>query len=105
MKNNLPAGPNPLPPLSDFSVHQTCSYKDGQHAFSVNATYGKYEVRVSPSTGFGYFEHSLYGQRGELWFHAGALVDFAYHGMAKIPRDVALGLRACGFVVAPAMHD
>ena len=69
------------------------------HNYSMDATYGKWEVKVSPTTQYGWFENNLTGAGGGLWFDKGELVD--YDGLIHLPKDVKTGLLAAGFVVGP----
>lgn len=80
---------NPLADLSEFTVTET-------HKFNVDASYGRYDVKISPLTRHGLFEHSLYpNDKGELWFDGNELVDYSPH----LPQDVKTGLKCAGFVV------
>ncbi len=83
----MPSPKNTLALLSDFVV---------THAFNVDATYGKYEIKISPLTRHGVFTHSLYpNDNGQLWFDGNELVDWQPH----LPIDVKRGLKQAGFVV------
>lgn len=87
---------NPLPPLADFTV------KALAHLYSVAVVYGMYEVKVSPLTRFGMYQHSLRpALAGRLWFDGNELVD--YDGLVHLPRDVCLALNRNGFVVSAAL--
>lgn len=80
-----------------------------KHDYSVTLRSGKWEVKVSPATWYGYFEHDQHGEGGGLWFetHASstegdagrklALID--YDGWTHLPDGVATALRDGGFIV------
>ncbi len=95
---------NSLAPLHEFTTtkcYPCCTFTadNDQHNFTVQASYGKYEVKVSISTGYGTFEHVLYEyDSGAVYFDKGHLAGF-HSTTLRLPRDVIYGLRAAGFVV------
>lgn len=70
-----------------------------KHDYTETAKEGKWEVKVSPTTGYGYFEHDVHGEGGGLWFKGKELND--YDGVSCLPRDVAKALISLGYKVDP----
>lgn len=71
-----------------------------KHDYSLTAKEGKWEVKVSPTTNYGYYEHDDFGEGGGLWFDAGTdLIDF--DGRYVLPRNVAKALITLGYTVDP----
>lgn len=70
-----------------------------EHAYTEIGRAGKWEVKVSPTTSYGYFEHDVQGEGGGLWFEGKELSD--YDGRSCLPRDVAKALIALGYIVDP----
>jgi hypothetical protein len=70
---------------------------NAKHDYTLTAKEGKWEVKVSPTTHYGYYEHDDFGEGGGLWFNGIALVD--YDGRACLPRDVAVALKRMGYTV------
>lgn len=79
--------------MASYNFDRACNYK------TPNGKYW-YEVCVSTTELYGYFEHSELGDErgGGLWFNsAGELID--QDGLAYLPNTVADALRAMGFIV------
>lgn len=83
-----------------------------KHDYTITLREGKWEVKVSPSTAYGYFEHDAHGEGGGLWFENAPSVQFAlpaghplqlfdYDGWTHLPKGVATALRNAGFIVGP----
>lgn len=72
-----------------------------KHNYTVTLREGKWEVKVSPTTGYGYFEHDDYGEGGGLWFEdqAGTLSLADFDGRMVLPKDVGTALRGAGYNV------
>lgn len=68
-----------------------------KHNYSLAAKEGKWEVKISPTTQYGYYEHDVYGEGGGLWFSNGELTDF--DGRSCLPRDVAKAVISLGYKV------
>lgn len=69
-----------------------------KHNYTLRATEGKWEVVVSPTTKYGYFEHSVHGEGGGLWFDKDKRVE-DYDGVGILPKDVVKALRSLGYIV------
>lgn len=65
------------------------------HNYTVDLTVKNWEVKISPSTQYGYFENSKDGSGGGLWFEADTLVD--YDGVFELPKIVADVLSYYGY--------
>lgn len=68
-----------------------------KHNYSQIKTSGKWKVQVSPTTGYGFYDHETQGEGGGLWFEGKELRD--YDGRACLPRDVVVALRSLSYVV------
>jgi hypothetical protein len=68
-----------------------------KHNFTLTGRKGLWEVKISPTTSYGYYEHDLRGEGGGLWFENGELVDF--DGYPCLPHAVADAIVALGYVV------
>lgn len=79
--------------------------------FDKKFQFGKYSVQIDTAEKYGYFEHDEYGDErgGGLWFDwsdrsvpglAGKLELVDQDGMPSLPRVIAEGLRAEGFIVS-----
>lgn len=66
-----------------------------KHQFTQTLRDGKWEVHLSPSTSYGYYEHDDYGDAGGLWFEGAHLIDF--DGCSCLPRAVATALLKAGY--------
>jgi hypothetical protein len=74
-----------------------------KHDYTLTAKEGKWEVKVSPTTNYGYYEHDVYGEGGGLWFETDkSLRD--YDGRSCLPRDVAKALIGLGYNVDPSAY-
>jgi hypothetical protein len=62
---------------------------------------GKFTIRISPSTNYGYFEHTIMGEDcgGGLWFDGNELTD--YDGVFELPKTVAQVLVQAGYHLEP----
>jgi len=71
------------------------------HQYTQVLDAGKFEIRVSPTTNYGYFEHNELGEDcgGGLWFDGNNLTD--YDGVFELPRTVADALVQAGYTVEP----
>lgn len=65
------------------------------HNYTLSTTVSKWDVRISPSTNYGYFEHTSTGAGGGLWFTGKELRD--YDGVFELPRNVRRGIRNLGY--------
>jgi hypothetical protein len=72
------------------------------HDFTTNIDTENFEIRVSESTQYGYFEHNTLGDEcgGGLWFIGDELVD--YDGVFQLPKEVVEALRNHGFLLDDA---
>lgn len=68
-----------------------------KHNYTLRAKEGKWEVVISPTTDYGYFEHDIHGEGGGLWFEKKRLIDA--DGTFEVPKDVIKALRSLGYVV------
>lgn len=69
-----------------------------RHFYTVDATYGLWEIKISPSSDFGFFQHSLKPSHGgHLEIKRGAVIDWT--NCEKLPAEVVLGLTKAGFTV------
>lgn len=73
-----------------------------RHQYTMVGEAGAYHVEVSPTTGYGWFEHGKTGSGGGLWFDGSELVD--YDGVYALPRVVGDWLREKGFDVGEENH-
>jgi hypothetical protein len=69
------------------------------HDYNLTAREGKFEVHISASTHYGYFEHADRGgdRGGGLWFEDNNLID--YDGVAVLPHAVIKAVRSLGYEV------
>jgi len=65
------------------------------HEYTLTTKVGKWEVHISPSTNYGFFEHIELGEGGGLWFKGGALVD--YDGVFELPSGVEAAIQELGY--------
>jgi len=69
---------------------------EDKHIYSEVLSVGDWEVRISPSTRYGYFEDIKNGSGGGgLWFANNTLVD--YDGVFELPKIVADVLSYYGY--------
>lgn len=75
------------------------------YTFNRRIQSGKFEILVDEAAQYGYFEHEELGDEcgGGLWLEGNVLVDA--DGTYALPKDVAAGLRAMGFVVTEDFDD
>lgn len=73
------------------------------HDFLIKLPTKNYDVNISPSTNYGYFEHNTQGDDygGGLWF---SLVDNKmeladFDGMSLLPKEIVTRLREAGYVL------
>lgn len=67
------------------------------HMFTESLEKGNWEVKISPTTQYGYFENVKTGGGGGLWFEGRELVD--YDGVFDLPKDVVYMLHGAGYDV------
>jgi len=67
------------------------------HVYTENLEKGNWEVKISPTTQYGYFENVKTGSGGGLWFDGPELVD--YDGVFELPKDVVDMLSGAGYDV------
>jgi len=70
-----------------------------KHQYTVDLSDHRFEVQISPSTSYGYFEHPLRGDEcgGGLWFEGKTLID--YDGVSILPSAVCELLTLAGYRV------
>ena len=76
--------------------------KQAQHIYSEVLSQKPFEIKVSPTTQYGYFEHDTRGDEcgGGLWFGGDdgrELTD--YDGVISLPTIVCKALTAAGYTV------
>lgn len=71
-----------------------------KHEYTKDLSTEKFEIKVSPLTSYGYFEHNRLGDEcgGGLWFDGDMLVD--YDGVSDLPRSVEQALRDAGYYMS-----
>ena len=71
------------------------------HQYTQDLSTGKFEIKVSPTTNYGYFEHNEHGEDcgGGLWFVGKELTD--YDGVFELPKTVADALIQAGYHLEP----
>jgi hypothetical protein len=69
--------------------------KPEKHDYTQTLREGRWEVKMSPTTHYGYYEHDIQGEGGGLWFDGNKLRDF--DGRSCLPRDVATALLKAGY--------
>ena len=67
------------------------------HVYTEILEKGNWEVKISPTTQYGYFENVKTGGGGGLWFDGPELVD--YDGVFELPKDVVDMLSGAGYDV------
>lgn len=67
------------------------------HVYTETLEQGCWEVKISPTTQYGYFENVKTGGGGGLWFDGPELVD--YDGVFELPKDVVDMLAGAGYDV------
>lgn len=70
-----------------------------KHEFTITLGSQNYEVKISPKTNYGYFEHLELGDEsgGGLWFDRGMfLID--YDGVYELPSEVKDSLIKFGYI-------
>ena len=67
------------------------------HVYTEILEKGNWEVKISPTTQYGYFENVKTGAGGGLWFDGSELVD--YDGVFELPKDVVDMLSGAGYDV------
>ena len=67
------------------------------HIYTETMEKGNWEVKISPTTQYGYFENVKTGSGGGLWFDGPELVD--YDGVFDLPKDVVDMLEGAGYDV------
>lgn len=69
------------------------------HEYNLYLDTENFEIRVSESTQYGYFEHKDLGDNcgGGLWFENNELVG--YDGVEELPIEVVTALRDHGFLL------
>ena len=67
------------------------------HVYTEILEKGNWEVKISPTTQYGYFENVKTGGGGGLWFDGSELVD--YDGVFELPKDVVDMLSGAGYDV------
>lgn len=77
--------------------------KPKKHNYTQTAKQGKWEVKMSPSTGYGYYEHDVHGEGGGIWIGARKRVE-DYDGRGILPMDVVKALRELGYTVPPSCY-
>jgi hypothetical protein len=68
---------------------------DTIHDYTYTGKNGLWRVNISPSTGYGYFEHETLEISGGLWFKDKVLVD--YDGVYELPKRVIQLIRWHGY--------
>lgn len=70
--------------------------------FTINLSNKKFEIKIDPDAGYGYFEHEDFGDElgGGLWFNNKILVD--YDGVFELPKDVKDALANADYDVSDA---
>lgn len=68
-----------------------------KHDYTYDLSSENFDLKISPSTNYGYFEHNKMGDNcgGGLWFTGLTLDD--YDGVAILPKEVAKSLRKAGY--------
>jgi hypothetical protein len=70
-----------------------------KYIYSHDISMGRFEIKIDPTAGYGYFQHKEYADySGALWFSGKILDD--YDGISFIPKTVVLSLRNSGYTVA-----
>ncbi len=70
-----------------------------KHDFTIKLGGQNYEIQISPSTNYGWFEHKELGDEsgGGLWFDRGMfLID--YDGVYELPSEVKNSLIKFGYI-------
>ena len=65
------------------------------HTYTESLEKGNWEVKISPTTQYGYFENVKTGSGGGLWFEGRELID--YDGVFELPKDVIDILGGAGY--------
>ena len=73
------------------------------HDYTLKNDMGMWDVRISPTTEYGYFEHCGTGTGGGLWFNGLVLID--YDGVFELSNAVILACEALGYDMAYAKDD
>jgi hypothetical protein len=66
-----------------------------KYNFAHTAKSGQWEVKIDARAQYGYFEHEVLGEGGELWFVDGDLID--YDGVPALPKTVRAMINTLGF--------
>lgn len=65
------------------------------HVYTEKLEKGNWTIEISPSTSYGYFENTVHGGGGGLWFEWKELYD--YDGVAELPKAVIDMLVGAGY--------
>lgn len=87
---DLPTGPNPLPPLSEFEIKKT------QYQLNLAVPFGMFSVDIDLAKETGFFEHAFNGICGQFWL-AGHVLVASDH---ILPADVRAALKLAAIDIA-----
>lgn len=72
-----------------------------EHKYTQRLDTANFDIRISPTTDYGYFEHHEYGENcgGGLWFAPDKVLT-DYDGVFALPQEVVRALKLAGYDVS-----
>jgi hypothetical protein len=76
-----------------------------EHKYTQTTENDRWQVEISPSTRYGWFQNLKTGQEGGLWFEDAPSHELRdYDGWTCLPRQIGAILHAMGYTVDPVCY-